>query len=95
MVLIYGVTFLPSCVESYQLARYGRNTVDTNARWYVTLLLLSTGFSALPLLWVSTQFSRTAKIIWTIAVPVLAIIFFSVLFRYWTFFEEYLQGLFH
>jgi hypothetical protein len=93
MAGIYLVTFGPACLESYQIAKYGQNTIDTEARWYVTILLLTTGFSALPLLWKSGYFSKEAKIGWSIAVPVLAVFFFTVLANFWTELDHYLRTL--
>jgi lysylphosphatidylglycerol synthetase-like protein (DUF2156 family) len=93
MVMIYFVTAVPASVESYQLARYGENTIDTGAKWYVTILLLTTGFAALPLLWKSDRFSKRAKAAWTIAVPLLAAAFFTILIRYWSYFESQLEKI--
>lgn len=92
---IYIFTFIAPCVESYQLARYGRNTISSDSRWYVTVLLLTTGFNALPLLWASGSFSRKAKISWTVAVPVLAVLFFGALIYYWDAAENLLRELLH
>ncbi len=91
MCNIYLFTSVPAGVESYQIARYGRNTIDTSSRWYVVILLLTTGFTALPLLWNSGNFSKKAKITWSIAVPVLAAVFFTVLIRYWNALEALLR----
>jgi hypothetical protein len=90
---IYLITFLPACVEGYQLARYGKNILDTSADWYVIILLLTTGFSALPLLWQSPNFSKNSKIAWTAAVPVLAVLFFGIIIKYWAGIEAYLRDL--
>ncbi|MFP4472532.1 MAG: hypothetical protein ACLFPX_01505 [Candidatus Omnitrophota bacterium] len=95
MANIYLVTAVPAAAEAYQIAKYGKNTIDTGARWYVILLLISTGFSAIPLLWQSGRFSRKVKIAWTVAVPVLAVIFFTTLIRYWQTLETALRELFH
>jgi TM2 domain-containing membrane protein YozV len=78
-IMIYFVTMVPAAIEAYQIAKFGRNTLDLDSRWYVVLLLLTTGFSALPLLWQSPNFTRNGKVAWSIAVPTLAIIFFSCL----------------
>jgi radical SAM superfamily enzyme YgiQ (UPF0313 family) len=94
-VNIYFFTFIAPCIESYQLARYGKNTISSDSRWYVIILLLTTGFNALPLLWVSRSFSRKAKIAWTIAVPVLAVLFFGALISYWDTAENLLRELLH
>lgn len=90
---IYFVTFLPNAAEAYQIARYGHNTISTDARWYVVLLLLTTGFAALPLLWSSKSFSKRAKAAWTVAVPVLAIAFFSSIAVYWDEINGVLAGI--
>lgn len=89
---IYLVTFMVPALESYQLARYGKKTVDSDARWYVTLLLLTTGFNALPLLWSSRMFSKKAKILWSIAVPLLAAVFVLLLVTYWQRADLFLRG---
>ncbi|MBD3263770.1 MAG: hypothetical protein GF375_01550 [Candidatus Omnitrophica bacterium] len=94
MVNIYFFTFLPACIETYQISKYGKGRTVTESRWYVVVLLLSTGFSALPLLWQSSLFSRKAKIGWTVAVPVLAVIFFTFLIRYWSVIETFFGSLF-
>lgn len=88
---IYVFTFFAPFVESYQVAKYGRNTLGADSRWYVVVLLLTTGFNALPLLWSSGNFSRKAKIAWSVAVPVLAAIFFLFLVNYWGQLEEVLK----
>lgn len=93
LINIYFFTFLAPFLESYQLVRYGRNTIDSESRWYVTILLLTTGFNALPLLWNSDRFSRKAKIAWTIAVPLLFLLFLSVLVKYWDRAESLLRSL--
>lgn len=93
MAGIYLITFGPAALESYQLAKYGKNTIDTEARWYVIILLLTTGFSALPLLWKSAYFSKNAKISWSIAVPVLAVLFFTLLSSFWTDLDRYLRTI--
>ncbi|MEW5894202.1 MAG: hypothetical protein AB1650_00345 [Candidatus Omnitrophota bacterium] len=91
-VVIYLITFFPAAIESHQIARYGENRIDTSAKWYVIALLLTTGFSALPLLWQSEHFSRQAKMIWTAAVPILAAIFFTGLIKYWSHIERIIQS---
>lgn len=93
MLGIYAITFLPAAVETYQRARYGYGLIDTNAKWYVILLLLTTGFSALPLLWQSDSFGKAGKIAWSIAVPTLAALFFFFLSSQWDHIEATLQTL--
>jgi len=88
---IFIVTFLPAAIESYQIAKYGEKKLDTNSRWYVTILLLCTGFTALPLLWNSDKFTKKAKVAWTSAVPLLAFLFFGFLIKYWNLLEDSLK----
>lgn len=91
--LLYVITVISGAVENYAFAK-GRESHLSESTVYVVFLLLTTGFSALPLLWQSPCFSRKAKIAWTIAVPVLAVGFFTFLFFYGTEIERLLQDLF-
>jgi hypothetical protein len=91
-VNIYVFASIAPFIESYQLARYGKNTVDSGARWYVIILMLTTGFNALPLLWQSPNFSRISKIGWTITVTVLAAVFVALLVNYGTRVEDMLKS---
>jgi hypothetical protein len=94
MVMVYLSITIPAWVEAYQIARYGKNKINTDARWYTIMLLLFTGFSALPLLWQNRNFSIKSKILWSIAVPALAIAFFSLLIAYRDSLETIVRGIF-
>lgn len=94
MSLVYLGTLGPAGIEAQEIVRFGISHL-TERKWYVTFLLLVTGFSALPLLWQSVFFTKRAKIAWSIAVPVLAVIFFTTLGRYWTDLEHYLERIIH
>lgn len=94
MVMVYFSIAVPAGLETYQLAKYGKNRIDTDARWYTVVLLLFTGFAALPLLWQNKNFSRTSKILWSVAVPVLAVLFFAVIIRYKSLIEAFLEKIF-
>lgn len=83
VVNIYLFTPIPAAMETYQQAKKKKSRINTDSRWYVIILLLTTGFNALPLLWASKEFSHASKIIWSILVPLLAIAFFYVLIAYW------------
>ncbi len=76
-ILIYFATVIPAGIEAFQEACGFRCMAFLDSKRYVVWMLLTTGFSALPLLWHSGQFSRPAKIAWTVAVPILAFIFFA------------------
>jgi len=94
LVMVYFSIAIPAWIESYQIARYGESNINIDARWYTVILLLFTGFSALPLLWQNNNFSKKSKVLWSIAVPLLAIAFFSLLIAYRDFLETTIKGIF-
>jgi hypothetical protein len=53
-----------------------------DSKAYIIVMLLTTGINALPLLWQSANFSRHAKMLWTIAVPLLAVLFFGAVWHW-------------
>ena len=72
--LIYVAVLIPAVRDAAQVAA-GRGTTFTGDRpWYVIWMLCMVGPFALPLLWQSQRFSRTAKLIWTVAVIFLAVL---------------------
>ena len=75
----YLIVMVPAVIETYTLAQGGVSRFS-NSKPYIVVLLLKEGFSALPLLWQSPLFSRRIKIVWSIVVPVLAILYFSFFF---------------
>ncbi len=77
----YFMTMVPAVIETYGLAQGGVSQFSESKPYIVTLLLV-TGFSALPLLWQSRVFSKRIKIAWSIVVPVLAVLYFSLLGAY-------------
>ena len=79
--LAYLMIMVPSAIEIYTIARGGVSQLS-ESRPYLVVLLLLTGFSALPLLWQSHSFSKRAKVIWSIVVPALAILWFGFLAAY-------------
>lgn len=91
---IYLFTFLPACLETYNMAKGKESWINTDSKLYTVILLLTTGFSALPLLWQNKELSKRFKIIWTIAVPLLALVFVGVLASYWDNFEQLLVKVF-
>ncbi len=93
MVNIYLFTFIPACLEAYSQAKGKRSKVNTDSRWYVTVLLITTGFNALPLLWQSSKLTKRFKITWTALVPILAGVFVFILVRHWDNIEAFLQNI--
>ncbi len=77
----YLMIMVPAVIETYTLARGGVSRFSESKPYIVTLLLMK-GFWALPLLWQSRAFSKQIKIVWSIAVPVLAILYYSFLGLY-------------
>lgn len=73
--IMYLCVCIPAAVDAFQQAS-GRGTplLSGEHPWYVIFLLLMVGPGAIPLLWHSGRFSRLAKILWTIAVIVIAFI---------------------
>jgi hypothetical protein len=79
--LAYFMVMVPAVIEAYTLASGGVSQLS-ESKPYIVVLLLLTGFSALPFLWQSRSFSKRSKIAWSIAVPVLAILWFCFLGEY-------------
>lgn len=93
MINVYIVTFLPVSLETYHLAKGSKSRINTDSRWYVTVLLITTGFNAIPLLWQNEKLTKRFKVIWTILVPVFAFTFFFILVSHWEKLEGYLRGM--
>ncbi len=77
----YFFLAVTSAADVYNLAR-GYSVNLCHFRPYVVFLLLTKGFWALPVLWHSRVFSKRKKIAWSIAVPLLAVLYFGFLFLY-------------
>ncbi|MCF7916731.1 MAG: hypothetical protein K9L61_03045 [Candidatus Omnitrophica bacterium] len=93
MINIYLFTFIPACIETYSYSKGNKSRISTDSRWYVTILLITTGFNALPLLWQSNKLTKRYKIIWTVLVPILAAAFVFILIRYWDNLEAFLKSI--
>ena len=91
--MIYLVTMIPGVLETYQAAKTGETAPRSESKIYVVLMLLVTGFPALPLLWQNTRFSPAAKRVWTAAVAVLAVLFFGALFFWGSAIEKFLTRI--
>lgn len=79
--LVYFMVMVPAAIEVYTLSSGGVSQLS-ESKLYIVLLLLTTGFSALPLLWQSHSFSKRIKIAWSIVIPVLAALWFCFLGAY-------------
>lgn len=78
IALGYLMTMVPAVLETYALAR-GKVSGFSESKPYIWVMLLMEGFAALPLLWQSQAFSKRTKIAWSIAVPLLAVLYFVFL----------------
>ena len=72
--IIYVVVLIPAARDAYRVASGQSGTFTGDRTWYVVWMLLMVGPFALPLLWQSARFSRGAKLGWTIAVILIAVI---------------------
>jgi TM2 domain-containing membrane protein YozV len=72
---VYLFIWFPAAADAYQRASgVTTSLLSGDKAWYVIAMLLTVGPMALPLLWHSRRFSRTAKIIWTVLIVLLAIL---------------------
>ncbi len=74
MGLTYLAVLIPAALDAYRVASGGASRFSGGAPWYVIGMLLAVGPFALPLLWTSPRFSRTAKIVWTLVVILVALV---------------------
>ena len=58
---------------------------------YVILMLLTVGPFALPLLWQSVKFSKTAKILWTVTVILIAFLAIATLTLSASFLDQFMK----
>lgn len=92
MGMIFFAVMIPAVVETFLLAQGKEGKGLSDSTFYIVFMLLTTGLGALPLLWQSS-FSKPAKILWTIAVPLLAIAFFFLIYFFRGPIESFLKGI--
>lgn len=93
MGFVYLALVIPSMVEAYVWAK-GASDKSVFSKSYIIFMLFTTGMSAFPLLWTSDEFSKRAKIIWSVVVILLACFFFAFLASYWAELEALLNQYF-
>lgn len=71
---IYLAVMIPAARDAFQTASGRSRIFMTDTVPYVIMMLLMIGPFAIPLLWQSARFSKTAKILWTIAVILIALL---------------------
>ena len=77
-MVLYPLVLFPAMIEASQAPKQHVSQSPWSEKpWYIIVMMLCVGPPALPMLWASKQFSRSAKIIWAAAVLIL---FFSCIF---------------
>jgi TM2 domain-containing membrane protein YozV len=71
---IYLAVMIPAALDAFQAASGRPRAFKGDSRLYVVVMLLMVGPFAIPLLWQSGRFSKTAKIVWTLAVVLIALL---------------------
>jgi hypothetical protein len=72
LLMVYPFLLLPAVLDAHRRASGIPEVSSTGARrWHVVIMLLVIGPLAIPQLWQSQGFSRSAKILWTFSVDVL------------------------
>jgi TM2 domain-containing membrane protein YozV len=72
MAGIYLAVMIPAALDAFQTTAGRPRTFSGDTVPYVIVMLLMVGPFALPLLWQSPKFSKTAKIVWTLIVVLIA-----------------------
>lgn len=71
---IYLAVMIPAALDAFQTASGRPRTFTADTIPYVIVMLLMVGPFAVPLLWQSAKFSKTAKIAWTVGVILIALL---------------------
>ena len=80
MLIVYGVILFSSISDMRVLSGLQPQNKFKDSKEFIAFLLLTTGVNALPLLWQSQAYGRFGKVLWTVAVSLLAILFFGGIF---------------
>ena len=75
MGIVYLSVLVPSVADAYRVATGRSRAFGGESVAYVVVMLLVAGPFALPLLWRSANFSRIAKVLWTIVIIAVALLF--------------------
>lgn len=79
LLLVYALVWFPTIVDAYRTAAGDPRAFAGSRPSYVILMLLLVGPFASTLLWTSPHFSRRAKIVWTVLVCGIALLFILTL----------------
>ena len=86
---IYLAVMIPAALDAFQTASGRPRSFVSDTVPYVLLMLAMVGPFAIPLLWQSAKFSKTAKILWTVAVILVALLAIATM----TFVASFLEQL--
>ena len=76
---IYLAVMIPAASDAFRTASGRPRVFMADTVPYVIVMLLMVGPFAVPLLWQSTKFSKMAKILWTVAVILIAFLAIAML----------------
>ncbi len=80
LLMVYPFLLLPAVLDAHRRASGITEVSSTGARrWHVVIMLLVIGPLAIPQLWQSQGFSRSAKILWTFSVGLVSLIVILVM----------------
>ena len=86
---VYLAVMIPAALDAFQTASGRPRTFTADTVPYVIVMLLMVGPFAIPLLWQSAKFSKTAKILWTVGIILIALLAIAVM----TFAASFLEQL--
>lgn len=89
---IYLAIMIPAALDAFQTASGRPRTFSSEAVPYVIVMLLMIGPFAIPLLWQSQKFSRTAKILWTVGVILIALLAIAVTTFLASFLDQFMKS---
>lgn len=74
LAVVYAFVLVPAVTDAYRMGEGRTDEIAAEKLWYVVMMLLAVGPFALPLLWQSRRFSTAAKLAWTAAVTLIALL---------------------
>ena len=89
---IYLAVMIPAALDAFQTASGRPRTFMADTVPYVIVMLLLVGPFAIPLLWQSAKFSKMAKILWTFAVILIALLVIATMTFVASFLEQFMKS---
>ena len=87
----YAMVIIPSAFDVYRYANGQTQAGTSDSKLYIIMMLFLTGLFGLPLLWQGKTFSKNVKLLWTIIVILLAILFLSTIILMGPVIEKYVE----